>query len=611
MKLRKSGMLFRILGISLVVCTIVTGCAGIGEKKYEVANYQGTLKEGETQSDYNKELFYRNDKQTNFADPFVLDNTQIDGYYYMYGTYGNLYCYRSQNMMDWEPIGHTLNNWKFETDGTVPEENKVVLTDIWAPEVIYDAETELYYMYFSATPQKDENVKEGTGAFGGTAMYILMVATSKFPDRDFEVVNFKDESSCGEGNIHPYDNAAYPHYYTKYFMLDPEKYDAFSEANGGRDQGLAGYTAAIDPHPYVDDDGQKYLFWTDTYNENRICIVKMENWLKPIWDTATVLTYMHYYTVEDWKNEKNGIVPELVSYELATSNINEGPVMTKHNGKYYLTFSVNAYTDSSYQVAQAVSDNIMGPYRKLREEEGGLLISGNMAGSQEISGTGHHSFMTVGEQTYIIYHRHDDVVAAGGPRNHAIDEVKWVKNKDGLDVMYVNGPTCTVQPAVEFFSEYKNIATESIVTGSKDASYLTDGLLSINKYGNVEFMECVKETVISETTTFNLEFESARTVRAIMIYNSKMEHSCFKNISSIEFVCEENGEEVIRYIDNLEFSSEYCKTNDFDGAVYYVIPGAAAYAEFEELNVKSVKVTVEVPEGQETVGISEIRILGK
>ena len=47
MKLRKSGILFRILGISLVVCTIVTGCAGIGEKKYEVANYQGALKEGE------------------------------------------------------------------------------------------------------------------------------------------------------------------------------------------------------------------------------------------------------------------------------------------------------------------------------------------------------------------------------------------------------------------------------------------------------------------------------------------------------------------------------------------------------------------------------------
>ena len=35
------------------------------------------------------------------------------------------------------------------------------------------------------------------------------------------------------------------------------------------------------------------------------------------------------------------------------------------------------------------------------------------------------------------------------------------------------------------------------------------------------------------------------------------------------------------------------------------------YAEFDELNVKSIRVTVEVPAGQESVGISEVKILGK
>ena len=35
------------------------------------------------------------------------------------------------------------------------------------------------------------------------------------------------------------------------------------------------------------------------------------------------------------------------------------------------------------------------------------------------------------------------------------------------------------------------------------------------------------------------------------------------------------------------------------------------YAEFDELNVKSVRITVEVPENQASVGISEVRILGK
>ena len=40
-------------------------------------------------------------------------------------------------------------------------------------------------------------------------------------------------------------------------------------------------------------------------------------------------------------------------------------------------------------------------------------------------------------------------------------------------------------------------------------------------------------------------------------------------------------------------------------------PASAAYAVFESLQVKTIKITVEVPKGQEKVGISEIKILGK
>ena len=96
-----------------------------------------------------------------------------------------------------------------------------------------------------------------------------------------------------------------------------------------------------------------------------------------------------------------------------------------------------------------------------------------------------------------------------------------------------------------------------------------------------------------------------------MVYNSKMEDACFKKVARMEFVCEENGQEVVRFIKDVEFSPEYYKANDLDGTIYYVTMGSAAYAEFNELNVKSVRITVEVPEGQAAVGISEVRILGK
>ena len=498
-----------VILLASVSTLLLSGC----QKQYEVANYQGEIAEGETKSDYNKELFYRNDKQTGLADPFVLDNTKVDGYYYMYGTEGSLFCYRSVDLMDWEPVGNALDNYFFNEDGTRSEDLKSTWQDIWAPEVVYDEDTQEYYMFFSATPVEDTSVVAGGNVEEGTPTRQLMVAKSKYPYKEFEVVNFKDEASCGEGNLHDYDESQFPHYFAKYLMLDPSEYIPFSKANGRLDagEGYGGYTTAIDPHPYVDEDGTKYLLWVDNLDQDRLCGVKMENWLKPDWSTATVLTYTHYYTVEDWKAAQEGESVPLVSYETETNHTNEGPVITKHNGKYYLTFSVNDYWDSSYQLGQAVSDNILGPYRKLTEAEGGLLLSGGVAGSQEISGTGHHSFVTLGDKMYVIYHRHDNFTAAGTARNHAIDEIKWitVKDKDGndLEVMYANGPTCTVQPRLEAYSDYKNIALDAVVSGSEDAKYLNDDLLSIYKYADVTFMEYIKETTIQKTTTFNFEFE--------------------------------------------------------------------------------------------------------
>ena len=605
----------KVILLITMASMLLTGC--VGETQYEVSNYQGELAEGETQSDYNQELFYRNDKKTSGADPFVLDNTDVDGYYYMYVTEGLLYCYRSADLMNWEPMGNTLDLMDYTETGATSEERKTVRKDIWAPEVVYDSETELYYMFFSATPVEDTTVKASNGVEKGSASQVLMVATSKYPYRDFELVNFKDADSCGKGNLHTYNESQYPHYYAKYLMFDPAIYKNFSIANGRENagEGLGGYAGGIDPHPYIDEDGTKYLFWVDSTGADRICGVKMDNWLKPDWSTATALLYHSYYTVADYQAAQAGQSVTTVPFELSNVTINEGPVVTKHNDKYYLTYSIGAYADSSYQVAQAVSDNLMGPYRKLTEEEGGILISGGTSGSQEISGSGHHSFVTVGEQTYIIYHRHDDFVKGGGVRNHAIDEIKWItiKDKDGndLDVMYANGPTCTVQPKIEAFAEYKNIADQAKVSGTEDASYLTDGLLSIYKYANETFMTNIKETTISKKTTFTFDFDSEKTVRAIMIYNSKLESSCFKKISRIEFVCEENGKEITHFIKDLKFSSEYYKANDLDHSIYYIVPGAATYAEFDELNVKSIRITVEVPKDQETVGISEIRILGR
>ena len=621
---------FLLIVSMLLSCTLLlTSCAK--QVQYEIPSYQGLVKDGQSKSDFNQELFYRNDhKIDDSPDPFVFDNTERDGYYYLYATKGDLFCSRSKDLMNWEPVGNALDIQDF-VNNQPTEVRRAVWKDIWAPEVVYDPDDGRYYMFFSATPNVDTNYEEaGEGVMYGTAYQeLMMVAVSEYPDHGFKLVNFMDPESCGEENLHDFNTTpgiidsetgeyemAWPHYFAKYLFFDPEDYMIFSEIyDSFTGLGRGGYESSIDPHPYVDENGDKYMFWAKVTGPDRLVVVKMENWLKPDWSTARLVTAHGFYTVEDYYASLNGEPVDQVKYELNGYYTNEGPTVIAHNGKYYLTFSIGAYRDNSYEVIQAVSDNIMGPYRKLTLEEGGILMSGQLAGSQDITGTGHHAFVQAGDQLLMIYHRHNDPMVGGGPRNPAVDEIKWITIKDkygnDLDVMYSNGPTSTVQPKIEAFSDYKNIADEATISGHEDVKYLNDGLLSIYKYLNDDFGQYIQETEITKTTTFTLDFSEARTVRAVMVYNSKNEFTAFAKIARIEFVCIEDGQEVIRYIKDVELSAECYQANDYDGSIFYISPGAAAYAEFAELNVKSIRITIEVPDGQDSVGISEIRVLGK
>lgn len=551
-------------------------------------------------------LFYRNDNLSNLPDPFVLDNTAQDGYYYLYGTWGAFRCFRSKNMMDWEDCGEVLKQYR-ENNKVWDSVNQkysyqVLGGDLWAPEVVYDAETKLYYMFFSATPDL-----KGYAAKGNSAE-MLMAATSTSPTGPFNLVNFKNAGSCGAENVHTYSTSTYTDYFAPYLLLDPAQNRAFSEKINGEWRGAnnGGYVGNIDAHPYVAPDGTKYLYWVDSKGADRICGVEMENWLKPKWETAQVLTYHNYYTVSDRNKGANNPV----SYENYTTS-NEGPFVTYHNGKYYLTYSANNWKNNSYLVAQAIADSPLGPYTKLKESEGGVLLSGMKQGSQTSSGTGHHSMLQVGNQLLMIYHRHNDPSVAGSSRNHAIDEVKWI-TIGGREVMYVNGPNVTLQPRIEMHSLYHNIADEAKVSSSGNAAvtYLNDGLLSHLKNGHANVVNAVGETTISSAATFTFSFDKARSITAVMVYNSRLESRIFRQIKQIRLVCIEDGKTVIKYIDAVPFNAEYYET-DSSGKVTYAEPCAAAYAVFAELQVLSVEITVDIPAGQSSVGISEIRILGK
>lgn len=377
---------------------------------------------------------------------------------------------------------------------------------------------------------------------------------------------------------------------------------------------------AIDFHPYVDSaTGDKYLYFNTSVN-SYIMGMEMNSWTDPKYDTLTIITKPGYSTPSAAEKD--------VPNEMNTS-VNEAAWITEYGGKYYLTYSTNSYKDKTYQVCQAVADKPLGEFRKLTEAEGGILLSADSALRDDVSGTGHSSIVHVGEQDYIIYHAHNSIAEGGSSRHVAVDEIEWITVKDAqgndLDVMYANGPTTSVQPLPEFASEYKNIAAQAEVsaTGIADGSsvsFLTDGLLSINRYANYDMVETyIKETEFSGETTITLKFDDYKTIRALMVYNSKNMESAFYDIERVEFDCRlEDGTFATKYIDGLAYDIKaYTSTDDID----VLRPASSAIAEFDEIECNEIRITIK-PATEEQIpvhgfndlailAVSEIRVLGK
>lgn len=594
----------------------VAGCGNEVVEMYELPAYKGDSYDLKGNVQFNPDLFYRNDYKQTLPDPFVLDDTGISGYYYIYGTWSYNATFRSKDLVNWEKCGNTLD--VFES----AEQLNALSQDIWAPEVVYDPDLELnddekggYVMFFSATPKNT------------SAKFLMYAAVSSSPMGPFKLVDFTDPDSClGAGNVHSIEpitglnNIEYKFddYFAKYLLFNPTE---FYQINANTRVGYHttannGYISTIDPHPYIDPaTGTKYLYFVNNGTTNAISVMEMENWLKPKYDTLTDVIRYSYYTVDDYHNNSN--TAEQVPFE--TCGVNEGPFMyyNSENGIYYLTYSVGGYGDNSYQVAQAVSKSATGPFTKLTEDQNGCFLSGGFQGSEEVSGTGHHSFITSGGQLYVVYHRHDDFVAGGAARNPAIDEIKFIDSvdKDGkpLKVMYANGPSSTVQPMIKGMSEYSNIAEQCTVTGGEIKSgsslkYLNDGLLSSYDFENETTIKAISETYITKESTFEFDFKGTREIVSVLAYNSKEGKTAFTEIKRIEI----DGEDGKTYvISDIAVPESYFKRSGFDNSITYVSPCSAAFAEFKAIKAKKVRVVIDVPEGHDSIGISEIRILGK
>ncbi|MCU0781636.1 MAG: family 43 glycosylhydrolase, partial [Akkermansiaceae bacterium] len=159
----------------------------------------------------------------------------------------------------------------------------------------------------------------------------------------------------------------------------------------------------IDPYPFIDDDGQVWLYWGNSGGE--VNAVK----LKP--DMVTPDGPPVEFVI---KGRSSG---EVIDFR-------EGIVVFKRGGKYYFMWSVDDARSDNYRVAYGTSDSPTGPVAV--PESATVLRKSGLA-----KGTGHHSVVNVPgtDRWYAVYHRHAIPGGSGYKRETCLTRMEF--NPDG------------------------------------------------------------------------------------------------------------------------------------------------------------------------------------
>ena len=619
-----------LLACLMCVCSVggvMTGCgngmgkADFGETELPHYSYENTAQDG----NYNHNLFYRNDLDVKYGDPttIYIDEGEYAGTFFTSGTSTGV-SYQvssSKNLIDWELAG----------DGFTPARNHFGVDKFWAPQLMYDKDARwgdynkgtaeeadkkgLFFMYYcAATSPTEEVLRKGTN--------YLAVAIATEPGGPY--VEYTGTNQNGT-----WMDASVPLFDIEY--INPETGINLDE-NAAKDWELYRYGRSfIDPAPFIDPaTGDKYLYFCRNRcvdSSNEIWGVKMKDWVTPDYSTVTRITAFGYLTVEGAINSDRNQQYDVKGYTL---KIDEGPFAYYADGTYYMTFSIGSTNDKLYPVGQATATSPLGPFTKVQGADGGIICSPGT--DWDMNSSGHHSFIEIGDELWIVYHSYPvSNTGALGNRGQGFDRVFMHENNKGQKVLHANGPTKTIQALPEAVSGYKNVAPLATVTAThaaagSDAKLLTDNLIAMHSSEDAssflsdnisEFEVDGKETVIT------LDFDDYVTARAIMVYNSGVFMDSFTGIEKIEMAFRDaNGKTGIAVINNLGFcvnanivpldfiySPE--ELEDIDETYYTMRSGGAAIAEFNEISVNKIRLTIKKGEKRDGLKINEIVVLGK
>ncbi len=574
-------------------------------------------------------LFYSNDFSSvrGAADPFILYE---DGWFYLYFTEirsGVLAAYKSRDMASWEKV------WIiFEREETYWAHGR-----FWAPRVFKYPKDGKYYLYCACSGDGEIGLPEGTSLDKGSPVYAseildrlhLTVLVADKPEGPFQVWTgtrtiekfyhgeslgqTEDEVTLSSGPIFDFANAP----------AGWETNKAHYERNG------TNIFAQLDPMPFLDDDGELYLYFTrsrdmnDEKHKQGGWGVRMTDPVTPDYNTLTCLNIPGFYTVGG----------DRAPSDMDDDIVNEGVSMTKHRtvhkdgsttDMYYLTYSRSGMGCPYYSACLAVADAPLGYAKGSREAANGGFVKlaskyGNPlhcidaicdgdghwhnAPSYDLfQATGNGIFFRAGAEEFLVS-LCTVLIPGKESRNFIIDRITWRYNGElGFDVPHSNGPTQgSLQPCPAIVSGYENIAKQALVTSSApgNTTLLQDGFVAIHsRDDDMVYYADKGELCIS------LTLKEARKLRSVMVYNTWDKSRAFASVDRIEL---RSRGSLCLALEEIPFPADYLTDS---GALR---PGGAAAAVFEETLADHITIyiskTMEADALQ--IGIADIVLLAK
>lgn len=599
---------------------------------------------------YDNSLFYNNDFSifSTGADPSMF---YYEGYYYVYTTSGGLplVCHRTKNFADWEYMGVAYDFATAYKNGETwarslywaPEAFEwngkfymyVTVNNTHCPESYPEGLEELAAWVTeeleAGKSVSDSNITQKSQELYGVALNpvqflvsnILLVADE--PQGPYEqwtgertVQKYYHGEKIGQRAVETvtaetspfFDFANVPAVWetNKYLFETPvEERDAYEQANGKRIWEMNGFPN-LDGMLFEEEDGDLYYYVVrsgDGANAGQsIWGCKMFNPWTPDYSTFTKLVTPRRLTIDGeytyGDNKTEGTMD---------GGINEGVFMLKHQTikpdggkteKYYLTYSTGKKADTNdwgYNIAVAIGDSPLGPFTKLDKKYGNpiYMVSGaygSLPSSSWTHGSGHGTFCTVEDETFLIAHstQVNASTGVGNERMPIIDRLTWAYNEElGYDLPHMNGPSKqTLQPQPFTATGYKNVAPLASVTATnvvdkESVRYINDDYRVIHPIDEHKQFH----TKIGGST-ITLTFDQPTDIRAIMIYNSYDIKFAF---SKIDYILFENGTDT-KIIRDLDYPESGLTNKVLEASS--IKPGGAAVAEFDEKQVTKISIKV-------------------